>query len=212
MTTVWRMLRRRSRSILGSDDTRRYRATDSDAITHDKNTYGVYLQTPEPTLVPLTTVTMERLEFPSSDHGTHSTCSGKAIRTHSTNRWTHIWELNKGIIYQLHICFISVYSISNTLSHTVVTLFDCTHTLTTHPWVTEYISSTRNPHRTVLICRVRQSGEHWEHKNKKEQSENLQNKCTQTTRVLTLPEENDCHDARALWMAARWIYAVLDGC
>ncbi len=132
MTTVWRMLRRRSRRILGSDDTRRYRATDSDAITHDKNTYGVYLQTPEPTLVPLTTVTMERLEFPSSDHGTHSTCAGKAIRTHSTNRWTHIWELNKGIIYQLHICFISVYSISNTLSHTVVTLFDCTHTHSPH--------------------------------------------------------------------------------
>lgn len=80
---------------MGSDDTRRYRATDSDAITHDKNTYGVYLHTPEPTpvLLTVTTVTMETLEFPSSDHGTHSTCVGTATHTHS--RQEHQKETNK---------------------------------------------------------------------------------------------------------------------
>lgn len=78
--------------ILGSDDTRRYRATDSDAITHDKNMYGVYLHTPEPSEVPftVTTVTMETLEFPTSDHGTHPTCAFSANHTQlNTQRQEH---------------------------------------------------------------------------------------------------------------------------
>lgn len=73
---------------MGSDDTRRYRATDSDAITHDKNMYGVYLHTLVPTLVPtvvpliLMTVTMETLEFPSNDHGTHPACVEMVAQLH----------------------------------------------------------------------------------------------------------------------------------
>lgn len=34
-------------------------------------------------------------------------------------------------------------------------------TLTTQPWVTEYVRRTRKPDRTVRIGRVRQSGEHY---------------------------------------------------
>lgn len=62
---------------MGSDDTRRYRATDSDAITQDRNTYGVYLHTPVPTAVlfTMTTLKMEMLELPSHDHGMHATCN-----------------------------------------------------------------------------------------------------------------------------------------
>lgn len=65
---------------MGSDDTRRYRATDSDAITHDKNTYGVYLHTPVPAVVlfTMTTVIKETLELPSHDHGMQATCEAES--------------------------------------------------------------------------------------------------------------------------------------
>lgn len=61
---------------MGSDDTRRYRATDSDAITQDKNTYGVYLHTPESAVVlfTMTTVRIEALALPFHDHGMQATC------------------------------------------------------------------------------------------------------------------------------------------
>lgn len=78
---------------MGSDDTRRYKATDRDAITQDKNTYGVYLHTLVPTVVlfTMTTVMIETLELPSHDHGMHATCK-KESNVHAPHKFLLIFN------------------------------------------------------------------------------------------------------------------------